>query len=223
MGSPGRGAKRTCSPPPETALPELPNLISIQQWGTVKERPRESVSLITQLSIDRLPVLENQCITWPDPVVAVVYIPMVANKTGGPPILPTFARTTLDDVIRGMEAFHAFMEGTASCALHLELVGQFLSVAAFPGPYPMNALRNRALALAPTDLAIPIDADFVVTPMLGLPGAGYRDPGVFAQMLEVAGQKTALVLPALELTNTWQDINLARNVARNIVIGKEKG
>ena len=51
-------------------------------------------------------------------------------------------------------------------------------------PYPINALRNRALALhrelAPAPLALSLDVDFLPTPRLGLPGAGYRAPAVFA-------------------------------------------
>jgi len=221
MGSlPQRQINRACKELSENALHEIPNLVSIKKWHTFKDRPRESVSIVTQLSIDRLTILENQCVTWPDPLVAVVYIPMVGNNSGGPPILPTFLKTSLEDVIRGVESFHQFMEGTAACAFHLELVGQFISPSAFPGPYPINALRNRAIAMSPTDIMIQLDADFVVTPMLGLPGAGYRDPAVFNQMLEMTGRRTAVVLPALELTNKWQDLNLSKNVARNIVMGE---
>lgn len=197
---------------------ELANLVSVQKWTSSKERPRESVSLVTQLSMDRLPALENQCITWPDHLVAVVYIPMVGNSSGGPPLLPLFRHTSLDDIIRGIDSFHNFMETTAACAFHIELVGQFVAPGVFPGPYPINSLRNRALNLCPTDLFIPVDADFVATPMLGLPGPGYRDRAVYSQMKSMAAKRQALVLPSLELTNKWQDLTLARNVARDVVI-----
>lgn len=210
---------RSCKPPSSREAVDLPNLISIQTWTSKKHRPRESVTAITQLSIDRLPSLENQCITWPDPLVAIVYIPMVGNSSGGPPLLPTYVSTTLDDIIRGMDSFHHYMEGTASCAFYLELVGQFIHTGMFPGPYPINALRNRALQLSPTDLAIQIDADFVLAPMLGLPGQGYREPRLYNQMVELAQERTALIVPALELSNKWQDLSLARNVARSIVLG----
>ncbi|KAG7673694.1 putative LARGE xylosyl- and glucuronyltransferase 2 [Nannochloris sp. 'desiccata'] len=197
---------------------ELPNLVSVQKWTSSKERPRESISLVTQLSMDRLPALENQCITWPDHLVAVVYIPMVGNSSGGPPLLPLFRHTSLEDIIRGIDSFHNFMETTAACAFHVELVGQFVAPGIFPGPYPINSLRNRALNLCPTDLIIPVDADFVATPMLGLPGPGYRDRAVYSQMESMAAKRQALVLPSLELTNKWQDLTLARNVARDVVI-----
>ena len=219
MGSvpvgPGDRSCRRASPKEED---ELPNLVSVQKWTSAKERPRESISLVTQLSMDRLPALENQCITWPDHLVAVVYIPMVGNSSGGPPLLPLYRHTSLDDVIRGIDSFHNFMETTAACAFHIELVGQFVAPGIFPGPYPINSLRNRALSICPTDLVIPVDADFVATPMLGLPGPGYRDTAVYSQMETMAARRQALVLPSLELTNKWQDLTLARNVARDVVI-----
>lgn len=223
MGSIPLGpGNRACRSPSEKEDTEIPTLVSIQRWKSAKERPRESISLVTQLSMDRLPALENQCITWPDHLVAVVYVPMVGNSTGGPPVLPLYRHTTLEDVIRGIDAIHNFMETTAACAFHIELVGQFVAPGIFPGPYPINSLRNRALSLCPTDLAIPVDADFVATPMLGLPGAGYRDPAVFEQLEAMAADKHVLILPSLELTNKWQDLTLARNVARDMVLAGKK-
>ena len=32
---------------------ELPKLVLVQEWKTKKERPRESITLMTQLSADR--------------------------------------------------------------------------------------------------------------------------------------------------------------------------
>ena len=46
-------------------------------------------------------MLENQCRTWPDPIVAAVYVPLVRGRDGGRPAIPTYRNTTLDDVIRG--------------------------------------------------------------------------------------------------------------------------
>jgi hypothetical protein len=49
-------------------------------------------------------MLENQCRTWPDPIVAAVYVPLVRGRDGGRPAIPTYRNTTLDDVIRGERA-----------------------------------------------------------------------------------------------------------------------
>ena len=209
---------RTCMPPSGAESNEIPSLLAINKWHSKKKRPAESISLVTYTSVDHLDALENQCMTWPDPVAAVVYLPMVYNQTGGPPVIPHFRYTSLEDVITGLEAFHYFMEGTAACALYLEFVAQMFNAPDFPGSFPTNALRNRALSLSPTNLAIPIDVDFVVTPMLGLPNEGYRDPKEYQKLISLTSEHKALVLPAFELKNRWQDITMARNIARSFVI-----
>ena len=164
-------------------------------------------------------MLENQCRTWPDPIIAVIYMPLFRDHSGGPPSVATYQNTTMDDVIRGINSFHQFMESTAQCALRIELVGEYLS-RKVPGQYPINALRNRALALAITELVLVLDVDFVASPMLGLPEPGYRDPAVYNQMVELANKKKALVLPAFEITNRRQDLTMAQNFARSMVVGK---
>ena len=164
-------------------------------------------------------MLENQCRTWPDPLIAVVYVPLMRNHSGGRPSIPTYQNTTLEDVIRGINSFHSFMETTAMCSLRIELVGQYLKPRN-PSAYPINALRNRALQLAETDLVLVLDVDFAASPMLGLPEPGYRDPAVYNQMVELTGKKKALVLPAFEITNRKQDLTMAQNFARNMVVGE---
>jgi len=165
-------------------------------------------------------MLENQCRTWNDPLVAIIYVPLFTNfSLGGRPIIPTYRNTTLEDVLRGVDAFHAFMEATAQCALRLELVGQFLDPLN-PQEYPINALRNRAIHKATTDLIFMLDVDFVASPNLGLPEPGYRDPAVYKQMADLTAQKKALVLPAFEITNRKQDLTMAQNFARNMVVGE---
>jgi hypothetical protein len=164
-------------------------------------------------------MLENQCRTWTDPLAAVVYVPLFRNASGGTPIIPTYRNTTLEDVIRGMDAFHQFMESTAQCALHMELVGQFLDPLE-PEEYPINSLRNRAMRMATTELVFLLDVDFVTSPLLGLPEPGYRDAAVYDQMVELTGRRRAMVLPAFEITNRKQDLVLAQNFARNMVVGE---
>lgn len=163
-------------------------------------------------------MLENQCRTWPDPIIAAVYVPLFRNRTGGAPYVATYQNTTMDDIIRGINSFHQFMESTAQCALRIELVGQYLS-RRNPQQYPINSLRNRALTLANTELVLMLDVDFVASPMLGLPEPGYRDPAVYNQMVEMTNKKKALVLPAFEITNRKQDLTMAQNYARSMVVG----
>jgi len=73
--------------------------------------------------------------------------------------------------------------------------------------------------LAETELVLMLDVDFVSSPLLGLPEPGYRDVAVYNQMVQLAMQKKAIVLPAFEVTNRRQDLNMAQNFARSIALG----
>eukprot|EP00890_Picochlorum_soloecismus_P001278 jgi/Picsp_1/2150/NSC_05615-R1_glycosyltransferase-like protein large1 len=195
----------------------LPRLETIHEWMSNKTYSSESLTLLTQLSADRLSMLENQCRTWSDYIIAVVYIPLIRSKykNSKPEVYGDLGN--LDDVIRGVSAFHSFMEGSASCGLRINLVGQYIKDDK-SNPYPINALRNIAMSLARTDLVLVLDVDFVASPLLGLPEPGYKDPEVYKQMLELTSMKKALVIPAFELTNRHQDLALGQNYARNMVI-----
>jgi hypothetical protein len=61
--------------------------------------------------------------------------------------------------------------------LTIELVGQFLDPLD-PEEYPINALRNRAIKLAKTEVVFMLDVDFVACAGLGMEAPGYRDPSV---------------------------------------------
>ena len=211
--------QRTCKAGNEE---EVPKLKTLEQWISSKARPRESVTLLTQLSADRMPMLENQCRIWPDPVIAVMFVAIKHNEyDDSSPILVDYPDTTLEDVKRGISSFHAFMETTATCALRIELVGQYVDASnGRTFEYPINSLRNRALDLADTDLVLVLDVDFVASPMLGLPEPGYRDPAVYNQMVDITSRKKAIVLPAFEITNRRQDLVMAQNFARSLVVGK---
>ena len=162
-------------------------------------------------------MLENQCRTWKDPLVAVVYVPLYRKPNDDATIIPTYPNTTLEDVIRGVDSFFQVMDQTASCLLTLDLVGQFLDPL-YPDEYPINALRNRAIKLAKTEIIFMLDVDFVASADLGLSPPGYRDPVVYDQMVELTLQRKALVLPAFEIVKRHQDLLMGQNFARNLAL-----
>lgn len=200
---------------------DVPRLVSVQTWKSKKTRPRESITLMTQLSDDRLSMLENQCRTWNDPIVAMVYIPLFNRKAADDPIIPTYPNTTLEHIIEGIDAFHYFMEMTAPCVLTIELVGQFTDPLD-PEEYPINALRNRAIKLARTDILFMLDVDFVPATDLGMPPPGYRDPVVYDQLIQLTSEKKALVLPAFEITNRKQELVMGQNFARQLAMAGKR-
>lgn len=214
--------KRACTPYTQDersgVTDYFPNLIEIHAWKSKKEIEGNSISLVTQLSTERMPNLEDQCLSWPDRIVATIYVPMTANTSGGLPLLPGYSRTTLDDMIRGIDSFHKYIETIGVCALDVIFLGQFIKKPDFPGAYPVNALRNKALSFVETELSIHVNSDFVVTPLLDSPGLGYRDDQTYKDLLSVAKRKTGFILPPLELSNIGQDLKIVRNVARSYAL-----
>jgi hypothetical protein len=204
---------------------KLPDLIRIHAWKSRKEVKGKSISLVTHLSVDRIPSLEQQCSVWPDKIVAAVYIPMTTNSSGGLPLLPGYSSTTLDDMIRGIGSFHVYMEKTAVCSLDLVFYGQFVEKQHAPGSYPSNALRNKALSLVETELSLHANVDIIVNPYLDSPErntAGYKDPETYSQLVITAKKNTAFVLPVLDVVNGGQDARIIRNVARSQALAGKK-
>lgn len=202
--------------PDNAAAEKMPDLIEIHAWASRKPVVGNSISLVTQLSVNRVPDLEDQCLTWPDKIVAAIYVPMTTNSSGGLPLLPGYSSTTLDDMIRGIGSFHRYMETTALCSLDIIFLGQFIKQTDVPGPYPVNALRNKALALVKTELSIHTNADIVLNPFLeGVRGIGYKNEEIYQKLLVASKKKNAFVLPILEVQNAGQDLKIMRNVARS--------
>lgn len=209
--------------PDNAAAEKLPDLIEIHAWASRKPVEGNSISLVTHLSANRLPNLEDQCLTWPDKIVAAIYVPMATNTSGGLPQLPGYSSTTLDDMIRGIGSFHRYMETTAVCSLDIVFLGQFIKRTDVPGAYPVNALRNKALSLVKTELSIHTNADIVLNPYLeGIGRMGYKDEETYQKLLVAARKRTAFLLPMLELQNSGQDLKIMRNIARSYALaGKQ--
>lgn len=202
--------------PDNAAAEKLPELIDIHAWASRKKVVGNSISLVTHLSVNRVPDLEDQCLTWPDKIVATIYVPMTTNSSGGLPLLPGYSSTTLDDMIRGIGSFHTYMERTAVCSLDILFLGQFIKKTDVPGAYPVNALRNKALSLVKTELSIHTNADIVLNPYLeGIGGKGYKDEETYKKLLILSKKKNAFVLPVLEVANAGQDLKIMRNIARS--------
>lgn len=204
----GEDKEKPCLKPKDHSVPELE---SIHEWVSQKPFERESITLLTQLSIDRLSMLENQCQAWDDPLVAIVYMPL----TKGGKVYKS--ESTLGDITRGISSFFSLMEEIGSCKLHIELLGQYIQDER-ANPYPINALRNRAMQLAQTDLIFVLDVDFVASPRLGLEGIGYKDREIYDQLVGIATQKKAIVVPAFELTNRQIEPILGENYAKDLAI-----
>lgn len=102
------------------------------------------------------------------------------------------------------------------CKLDLLLVSQEVESVWLSGLYPVNAMRNRGLANARTDIVLLLDVDFWPAAELGELA---HQPGKYASLLAAAQARRAIVLPAFE---TGESGDIGVEVAREAVLeGKD--
>ena len=102
------------------------------------------------------------------------------------------------------------------CKLDLQLVSQQVESVWLSGLYPVNSMRNRALAAAKTDVVLLLDVDF--WPAAELSELVHK-PGKYTSLLAAVAAGHAIVLPAFE---TGESGDVGVEVAREAVLeGKD--
>lgn len=196
----------------------LPRLKIEQVLDTRKARRRTDVTLVTQLSFERLYMLEGQCDVWNGVISAAVYIALVGGRAVTVELNsnqdPQLA--DLDAVRTRFRQFHDLAEAKGLCKLDLQLVSQEVESVWLSGLYPVNSMRNRALANARTDVVLLLDVDF--WPAAELSELMHR-PAKYESLLEAVLSKHAIVLPAFE---TRESGDIGVEIAREAVLeGKD--
>ena len=179
-----------------------------------EEEEEEDVTLVTQLSADRLPKLEAQIAAWSGPVSAAVYVSGGHNGgMNGDDAAASAAEAELAAMARRahdagrlwrvsvvlVRPDRAATAAAAAAAKDVAAEGvaypEEKGVAAtYDAEYPVNALRNVALDAAKTDLVFLLDVDFV-------PSSGAREAVLAAGASTACARGDALVVPAFELAD----------------------
>ena len=174
------------------------------------------VTLVTQLSLNRLPQLRAQCATWRGPLAAVVYLPLLREggeeEGGGEGKLSTAAAEKLQAAAAEVEELIQWASSPAStgaaaaaaaasvegrCRLRIALMYEiFQQERAASVLYPVNALRNYARLMADTPLIANIDVDML--PSLSL-SASLAEPERARAYVDGCTKEGAVyVVPAFE-------------------------
>ena len=170
-------------------------LSATKVWWSVKP-PGVPITLVTQLSADRLQQLQAQCRTWGGPVAAALYLPLLAGADGqltdkSQQALAS-AQGDIDTFFRGSEARRHM-----GCQLRLVLISEVFQDRRALLLYPVNTLRNYARLLADTDLITNIDVDMVPSTSIT---KSFEDPAAVAQYKAACAQRKLFVWPAFETT-----------------------
>lgn len=130
---------------------DVPALSIARTWRSARPRLPTDITLVTQLSVERLYMLEQQCGAWGSVLAAAVHVPLVGGLviSAEQQLLngSSLAQPTLL-----LEEFHAKMEAGSRCTLDLVMVTEDVPSLELVGLYPVNALRNRALMQAQTEV-----------------------------------------------------------------------
>lgn len=115
------------------------------------------VTLVTHTTASRLHSIAAQCAAWPGSLVVAVYLPLHGQPN---------ASLQLTHLATRAATIHA----RGACTLRMLAYAESLPPGADAPPlqhvyeYPINALRNRALLAATTELVMLVDADMVPGP-----------------------------------------------------------
>ena len=190
---------------------EVPELKQVLMLRSEKARPKRAVTVVTQLSLERAAMLEQQCTLWPHPIAAVVYIPLLRGRIFSPEEGP-WGLAPLEHAVQELRAMHdRLSQLPEGCVLDMEVVVEECCNKDIGSMYPTNAVRNRALQLASTEVVLLLDVDFVVDLSLA---RTLEDRRRYAELVELLSRQHALVLPAFE---AWDQGEWGKKVALEAV------
>ncbi|GFR50315.1 hypothetical protein Agub_g12509 [Astrephomene gubernaculifera] len=203
---------------------DLPScLVAARVWWS--SRPAAiPVTLVTQLSAERLDQLRAQCATWSGPLAAALYLPLLNPSSHE---LQDTSRQKLQAMIASAEELFKASEtnqlhtvrlgnhrssdgaiststnsssgsgggGAGGCQLRLILIYELFADPRALVLYPVNSLRNYARLLADTDLITNIDVDMLPSASIS---AALADPALRATYQAGAAAGGVYVWPAFE-------------------------
>ena len=128
-------------------LDDLPPCIEVHKvwWDEAGQTRSFPVTLVTQLSVNRLPQLQAQCTTWRGPLAAVVYLSVIEEQAGEGSLSEAASRK-VEQAASDVEQLMAWareLGGTEQrCQLRIALLYEaFQQERAAVVLYPVNTLR----------------------------------------------------------------------------------
>ncbi|KAL0023531.1 hypothetical protein WJX79_009175 [Trebouxia sp. C0005] len=156
----------------------VPKLVYEQSWSSAREKCQTDITLTTSLTSSQLIGLGHLCTTWKGWVAAVMHIGFDIDA---------------GSLLSALALWHADLEKVDACALDLAVYSSHSSDRRDAASVPVNALRNRALAMATTEMVLPLDVSHLVGSSLSVPEHNQ-------QLLEIINGGAAIVIPAWEPT-----------------------
>lgn len=170
----------------------LPSFVAAGSWWSNKPL-LIPLTVVTQLSANRVTQLWAQCKSWPGPLSAAVHISIVQSSSTP---LNSQNSQLLTRTVRAMSDFHLAIEKDPSaCRLDLVLVYEVYQEKRATMLYPVNQLRNLARLQARTELVGLMDVDMLVSSKLANHLIQYSRSET---MRNTCSKRTVYILPAFE-------------------------
>lgn len=213
------GAARRCESDWDVELPDLQAVAHIGHDPQAAPGPRQlgdapGVTLVTQVALSRLHVLEDQCRLWKGlPMAAAIYVPLSEGRPEGYAALDA----AVADVLRAARRLEAAAAEGEACYLAADVLVE--DICAAGTPEPSNALRNRALRLVATRAVFLSDGQHLVGNTLV---SMLSNKESLKEVLAAAEATAGVVVPAYAPTRPWYG-NIARQLAVEIVESSYRG
>ncbi|PNH10680.1 Glycosyltransferase-like protein LARGE2, partial [Tetrabaena socialis] len=141
----------------------LPGSLRLRRVWWSRKRTRVALTIFTTATLDRLDMLESQCLAYPGgPQVAAVYLPVVQDQPGSSLTAANEAAVSSSEA-RVQELFERLERDPRACHPRILLLFEATADPALAFLTPINALRNAALLAAKSPLVAMIDVDLRVS------------------------------------------------------------
>merc|ERR1719235_2800095 len=100
-----------------------------QAWCSALPRTQHDITIVTQLSTDRLDRLEKMAASWAGVISAAVLLP------------PHHFQSQRRKMMQEISQMHQRVEALASCRLDISILNAHSTESTYDSLYPINALR----------------------------------------------------------------------------------
>lgn len=189
------------------------NLYAAGAWWSQKE-PSVPLTIVTQLSSNRLSQLWAQCKTFPGTISAAIHIGLYQEQSKP---LSLRNNANVKKAIRSVSEFHKTVErDDSACILDVVLLYEIHSERRALLLYPVNQLRNLARLQARTELIALMDVDMLLSSKLPRWMSEKENVEV---MTRTCAQRKVYVTPAFETyrqngTSPGQEVETADQLSK---------
>lgn len=191
----------------------LPSVQAVGAWWSRKPR-LTPLTIVTQLSANRLQQLRAQCESWGGPISAAVYLGIPQYRAVR---LEASTRAILSEAAHNVSSFFEEIEQSGRCQLDILLVYELFQEERAIMLYPVNAMRNLARLQAKTPMIALLDVDMLVSRSLS---EDLKKVEVAAKYEQQCKDKNVFVLPAFETYGA--DVPEAASFADSVVSNDKK-